>query len=94
MIALKIMGYADGSQCPLTGQYVRACDFDAGEGRGNVVTTTRQDRALMFGSFKDAFGYWQTVSRRYPLRPDGMPNRPLSAYHMEVVKCPLLMATS
>lgn len=53
---------------------------------GIATWTDDIDKALKFDSFKDAVATWQTQSTKVPLRPDGEPNRPLTAYTVSPVK--------
>ena len=66
-------------------RYVVACDVDARDGRGVLVDTPDQARATVFPSAFDALEYWKRQSTRRPLRDDGKPNRPLTAFTVEVV---------
>lgn len=68
------------------GQYVKHYDPDAHEGRGDLVTTTDLDDALVFDGFAEAWSAWQATSRTHPVRADGRPNRPLTAFTIEVTR--------
>lgn len=68
--------------------WVREVDFDADSGHGRFEFTTIPGRAKRFESVADALMYWRTQSTRYPLRPDGEPNRPLTAFTVEVGELP------
>lgn len=84
-IRLRIIGRAaDGLPSPEDGRYVISCDVDAYEGRGHLETTDDPTRALAFDNAADALRYWRRQSTVVPLRPDGKPNRPLTAYHIEM----------
>ena len=39
---------------------------------------------MRFVSIAEAMEYWRTVSTTVPFRPDGKPNRPLTAYTVEI----------
>jgi hypothetical protein len=43
------------------------------------------DRALLFDTVELALETWNRQSRSTPLRPDGQPNRPLTAFTMAIV---------
>ena len=47
-----------------------------------VTTDTR--KAMAFQCATDAWAFWHQQSRRTPLRPDGKPNRPLTAYTVDI----------
>jgi hypothetical protein len=81
---LYIVGPAFGGPSDLDGQYVRTFDPNAREGRGTLTGTPDRDQALKFKDAGDAFAYWRQQSKVRPLRPDGRPNRPLTAYHIEI----------
>jgi hypothetical protein len=49
-------------------------------GRGEVTFTDDIAKARRFPGFAEVMECWQTPSKVRPLRPDGMPNRPLTAY--------------
>jgi len=92
--AIKIWGaqMARGTMTtPETGRYLR--DFDVGAHNGRVddfpiPTTDKIEEARHFANAGEALTFWQTQSRVRPLRPDGDPNRPLTAFTVEVVQCP------
>lgn len=66
------------------GQYLEDFDFEAHGGRGEITTTPDLARAKRFRDVLDAIAYRNTVPKCRPLRPDGRPNRPLTATHWEV----------
>lgn len=51
---------------------------------GYAQFTANPDDAHVFASFEEAIGVWRQQSTRTPLRSDGRPNRPLTAYTIEV----------
>jgi hypothetical protein len=67
-----------------TNAYVQDCDVDAFGGQGHVTFTRVPSLAKQFMNAAEAMTYWQRQSTVLPLRPDGMPNRPLTAYTVEV----------
>ena len=73
---------------PNKGPYVISCDTDAWEGRGAVVFTHDITKAKRFENISEALEYWRRQSRVVPLRPDGKPNRPLTAYHVTFETAP------
>lgn len=73
-------GRADGTGTVRPGAYLRACDLEHSGGRGLVTWTPDRSQALAFASFREAFEAWRAVPASRPLRPDGEPNRPLTAF--------------
>lgn len=57
-------------------------------GRGRVTFTPNAKHAMEFGSFREAFAFWQQRSKTVPTRTDGKPNRPLTAYTCSIEKLP------
>lgn len=70
---------------PPEGAYLAAYDADAHDGRGLADWTDDLSRALKFDTPAEAMSYWRQQSRVRPLREDGEPNRPLTAYTVEIV---------
>lgn len=72
-----------------TGESVRhwLADFDAEayKGRGVATFTDIKENAKRFDDKGAAFDYWRQVSKRRPRREDGKPNRPLTAYSIEIL---------
>jgi hypothetical protein len=81
---IKIVERADQGPTAAGGCFVKSMDFDAHEGRGDLVVTTRRGDAKEFPDAREAMVYWQTISEAVPLRPDGKPNRPLTAYTVSI----------
>jgi hypothetical protein len=64
--------------------YVKTYDPNAGndrEGYGDVVTIDTLLEARLFDSRTAALDFYLQECGVAPLRPDGMPNRPLTAFH-------------
>lgn len=59
-------------------------EYDPDVGLESVVTTNLQTEAQQFESAKAAGDFWQTVDPHDPVRPDGLPNRPLTAFTVEI----------
>lgn len=76
---IRVEGFADGAPCPVAGWFVQSFDHDAAGGLGSGDFTLNPRRALRFGSRTMALLFWRQQSRKRPLRPDGQPNRPLTA---------------
>src|SRR5262245_20975860 len=83
---IKIIGNAMGIPGPEDGLYVKFLDPDIGHGKGFLDLTDDISEARVFATAGAAFAYWKLQSRRYPFRPDGKPNRPLTAFTCEFIK--------
>ena len=70
------------------GPYVKSYNPDAHDGRGEAFFTNRIKMAKKFNSIDEAMEFWNQTSKVRPIRPDGKPNRPLTAYNItfETVK--------
>lgn len=93
MIAIKIVGLADGSETPFDGQYVMEYDpaRDGQDPDGNPMlahlrTTPVASEALGFDGLRELRKLLYAVDQRRPVRPDGKPNRPLTAFTVEIVR--------
>lgn len=64
--------------------YLASFDVDARGGIGSEVLTDDIRKALLFETQHEAMLAWNTQSTVRPYRPDGKPNRPLTAYSMTV----------
>jgi hypothetical protein len=58
--------------------WIKDIDFD-GEDGGHFDLTTDKNRTKKFDTQEETLSYWNTQSKVFPLRPDGEPNRPLTA---------------
>ena len=85
MLVIKIVQAAAGFSSDHAGQYIRSFVPDTDEyGQGVLVTTANLDDALKFETWPAAFEFWKQQSRRCPLRMDGKPNRPLTAFTVTI----------
>lgn len=76
----------DGSTMqPIPPQYLKSYDIEAHNGRGSAELTEHIKDALRFPDTKAALDAWKTQSKTMPLREDGKPNRPLTAFTVELV---------
>lgn len=83
MIVLKVHGSGIGQWAePL---FIESYDVNAMDGVGAATLTEHEADALRFDNFQAAFDAWKTQSTLQPLRDDGQPNRPLTAYTVEFV---------
>jgi hypothetical protein len=62
------------------GDYLEWSDPDAKDGFGDDRWTPDLAKAKKFATFTDAMECWKAQSRIRPIRDDGKPNRPLTAY--------------
>ena len=67
-------------------KWVKACDVDAENGRGRIEFTPHRADAMPFADFLSAMEFWKRQSTVTPLRDDGKPNRPLTAYTVQPVR--------
>ena len=81
---IRLVALADGTRDAYCGQWVVDADVDA----MLLLTTRHPARARTFPTVADAMAYWSRESRLRPTRPDGKPNRPLTAYTVEVADAP------
>jgi hypothetical protein len=86
MLVIKILGAANGLSTRADGLYVKTFDPDAYNGRGHLVTTEDPSTAMTFANAAVAHDFWRQQSRSFPTRGDGQPNRPLTAYHIQMEK--------
>jgi hypothetical protein len=86
-LATAIEGIAEGRPPQLL-EYVESCDVNAHRGRGDVKLTRGLAKAKRFPDFEAAMAYWKRQSTVRPLRPDGKPNRPLTAYNVTMENVP------
>lgn len=77
--AIQAVAFANGSDCPHTGQWLRSFDHDAFGGQGYGSFTVRPHEAMQFESLAEAFSFWDKPSTVKPLREDGQPNKPMTA---------------
>jgi hypothetical protein len=67
------------------GQYLISFDFNAYGGKGYGVFSSRLLEAKRFKTGAKAMKFYRTQSKVKPYRPDGMPNRPLTASTVEIL---------
>jgi hypothetical protein len=73
---------------PITGQYLRSFDVDALGGRGFIDLCDDIAEAMTFATPAEVFETWRTQSTVCPLRDDGKPNCPLTAFSLQPVEVP------
>lgn len=79
---IQLIGLATGVPNPDEGTYVVEYDPAAFAGRGDIRTTPDKDRARRFTDAGAAAEYWRQSAG---IRPDGKPNRPLTAWTVEIL---------
>lgn len=89
MARIKIVGLGSGDDTPFDGKYLAeydpkkpGVDPDGAPMTAHVVCTDDPEKALIFADAREAILTWQGVSGR--IRPDGKPDRPLTAFTVEI----------
>jgi hypothetical protein len=72
----------------VVGNYLEWSDPDANFGRGDDRWTIDVKKAKRFPSFEAASRCWKARSTLVPTRPDGRPNRPMTAYSVSIEQVP------
>jgi hypothetical protein len=85
--AILIVGSPLGDQSDFDGKYVKSYDPHDGE-HGKITVTPNLHDALIYPDLPAAFEAWRAVNSNRPKRPDGKPNRPMTAFTVEMVKVP------
>ena len=82
---IRIVSNADGKPSGAEGLYVQEYSPDGYDGRGDLVLTSHLEGAKRYDSPGAAMADYRRVSTTHPTRPgDGKPNRPLTAWTVEV----------
>jgi len=66
------------------GKYLEWSDPDADGGNGAERWTGDVSKAMRFDTFEAAHACWTAQSKKFPTRPDGRPNRPMTAYSVAI----------
>jgi hypothetical protein len=83
---MQVLGSALGEVVFETITFVKDHDFEMDHGRGCLYTTENLEEAMLFTSRWNAHEFWLRKSEKYPIRPDGHPNRPMSAFTVSIMK--------
>lgn len=67
-----------------SGAYLESYDPEAHRGQGKAKWTDDIAKAMRFATQLEAFDFWRQQSKTMPFRPDGKPNRPLTAFTISV----------
>lgn len=70
------------------GKYVSHYDPDGMLPDDILQSVENVQDAIHYKDFDAAADAWRRVSKKWPVRSDGKPNRPLTAYTVEIVKVP------
>lgn len=62
-----------------TPRYLATFNIEAHDGRGDAVYTLDIAHAYKWDSMEDLMAAWKAQPKARPMRPDGKPNRPLTA---------------
>jgi hypothetical protein len=81
---IRAVGFSNGVPCPHAGQWLESFNHDTADGLGYGTFTVHARQAMRFATPGDALTFWRRGSRTKPLRPDGRPNRPLTALTVQV----------
>lgn len=84
-VVMVLRGQANGQSTPYDGQFLKAFDFEAEGGRGMIDMTPDPEQAMRFDDVGAAIAFRNRSPECKPLRDDGLPNRPLTATHWEVM---------
>ena len=88
-VIIRLIGPASAvNYTPLGDLFLRDANVNAARGRGTIETTSDPARAKRFASKAEAWAYWGQQSEVKPRRPDGRPNRPLTAWTVLVEPAP------
>jgi hypothetical protein len=77
-VVLKLCGTPTAAT-PYDGQYLKDFDFEAHGGVGLITMTPKVEEAKRFPDMVEALRYYRRSPECRPTRPDGEPNRPLTA---------------
>ena len=72
----------DDSADHLIGQYLNGYDANAHGGLGEASWTRDRECAMVFADTGEALAFYRAQSTARPTRPDGLPNRPLTAFNV------------
>lgn len=75
--------YANAVSEQVVGAWLKSYDPDENEGQGGFEVTDDRAEALVFDDLIALRDCWAAQSTVKPLRTDGKPNRPLTAYTIE-----------
>ena len=62
-ILMRVIGFADGGDCPIAGQWLESFDHEAEDGLGAGVFTDVPSKAMHFKNLSDALEFWKRQSK-------------------------------
>lgn len=85
---IRIVERAAVGEVEESGCYIRYYDNSHEDelGLGVLHLTRERSEAKRFDDAAEAFAFWEQQSRTVPMRPDGKPNRPITAYSVLMEK--------
>ena len=90
LATMRLDGLISGHRSPYDGQYlveydpdIKGIDPDGRPMLCHLSTTPDREQALRLPKV-ELLELWRKVSTRWPKRPDGKPNRPLTAYTVTI----------
>ena len=86
-VVIKIVCSATGDRTAHDGHYVQEYvpNFDR---HGYLVSTSRLESAKRYRDHAAAFEAWRAINGQHPVRDDGKPNRPLTAFTVQMESVP------
>lgn len=69
---------------PGDGEYLKSFDFEAFDGQGQIELTPDLGEAMRFADAVEAIAFRNRSPQCRPRRPDGLPNRPLTAANWQL----------
>lgn len=85
---IRIVSMADGRPSEFDGKYLWSWNIEAPGASAYaaaIAATPHPTDAHQFEDPVEALEVWRSQSTKVPTRPDGAPNRPLTAYTIEVM---------
>lgn len=85
---IRFVGLANGGTSSIDGTYLMHYDpspIEMKEGDCRLDVTDSVLKAKIFKDPVEALELWKAVDTRQPFRSDGKPNRPLTAFAVEIV---------
>jgi len=84
-VVIKILDVANKEiriDSPEQDQWIQEYNPEANKGVGHFISTDHVDKAIKFNKPDEALVFIKQQPKCKPLRDDGLPNRPLMAFHL------------
>lgn len=81
---IKCVGWMILSPCPIEGEYLERVEFEVPVTEQMSWWTRDPEKAMAFPDFGAAYAAWKAERHFDGLRPDGRPDRPLTAFTVEI----------